>query len=71
MGNFLYILSYLFSKFHKTKYMSYIKNLRHNSLHLTVFYMLLKFQNCTFNTKRDIDVKKIKVKNVFFELTVH
>ena len=51
--------------------MSYINDLRYNSLHLTVFYMFLKFQNCTFNTKRDIDVKKIKVKNVFFELTVH
>ena len=63
MGNLLYILSYFFSKFHKTKYMPYIRN----SLHLTVFFMFLKFQN----TKRDIDVQKIKAKNVFFELTVH
>ena len=51
--------------------MSNIKNLRQYSLLLKVFYMFLKFQNCTFNTKRDIDVQKIKVKNVFFELTVH
>ena len=51
--------------------MPYIRNLRHNSLDLNVFYMFLKFQNCTCNTKRDIDVQKIKVKNVFFELTVH
>ena len=60
---FLYLFSYLFSKIDEIKTMTHITNLRHHSLHPNVFHIFRNFHNCTFHTKRDIDVQKIKVKN--------
>ena len=44
----------------------YIKNLRHSSLEKNVVYMHKRFQKSIYYSKGDIDVQKIKVKNVFF-----
>ena len=43
-----------------------MKNLRHSSLHSNVFKVYVKFQVWIMHDERDIDVQKIKVKNLFF-----
>ena len=55
-----------FSKFHKTKTRTYIKNLRHGSLHLSVIYENLKFDVSKYIIKRDILIQKIYLKKSFF-----
>ena len=42
-----------------------MKNLRHGSLHTNVSDICRKFQNIYSNSKREILVKKIKVKKYF------
>ena len=45
--------------FHKIKTKTYIKNLRHGSLYMTLMYMYIKFQDFSLNIKLNILVQKI------------
>ena len=42
-GRFLKKIQYYFSRFHKIITRAYLKNLRHGSLHINVFYQYVKF----------------------------
>ena len=61
MGRFSYFFQTKFSTFDKTKTKTYIKNLRHSSLHMNVVYMCLKLYTSKYITKRDILDQKIHV----------
>ena len=52
-----------FSRFHKIKSRTYIKNLRDPSLQMNVFCRCVKFDAWGTISKGDILVKKIKVNN--------
>ena len=63
---FLPFFHYYFSRFHKIKTRTYIKNLRHGSLQINVFYMYVKFHGWEMIIKGDILVQKIKVRKSIF-----
>ena len=67
MGRFSYFFHNYFSRFHKIKTKAYIQNLRHGSLHTSVFYEYVKFYAWEINIKGDILVQKIKVKTCIFQ----
>ena len=50
-GNFLSFFAKQFSTFHKIKTRTYIRNLRHASLHLYLMNTCLKFQSFIWNIK--------------------
>ena len=47
-----------------------MKDLRHDSLHINVFYKYVKFYGWEMNVKRDISVQKIKVKKSIFKFLI-
>ena len=65
-GNFFVIFLNIFSTFHKKLMRTFIKNLRHISLHNNVFSMYQKSQAYIVHNKGDILVQKIKVKKYIF-----
>ena len=66
-GKILMIFSLLFSRFHKIKTRAYLKNLRHASLHINVFYEYVKLYVWEISIRGDILVQKIKVKKYIFQ----
>ena len=60
-GKILIFFHDYFSRFHKIKTRTYIKNLRHGSLHMNVFYKYVQFYVWEINIKGDTLVQKIKV----------
>ena len=56
-----------FSRFHKIKSRSYIKNLRNGSLQMNVFCRHVNFHDWGMIIKGDILVQKIKVKKSIFK----
>ena len=66
-GKILLFLYDFFSRFHKIKTRKHIKNLRHGSFHMNVFYTVVKFCLWETNIKGDMLVKKIKVKKSIFQ----
>ena len=65
-GRFLLIFHNYFSRFHKIKSRTYIKNLRHGSLQMNVLCRYMKFPAWEMIIKGDILVQKIKVKKSIF-----
>ena len=63
---FLLFFHNYFSRFHKIKSRTYIKNLRHGSLQMNVLCGYVKFHAWGMINKGDILVQKIKVKKSFF-----
>ena len=55
-----------FSRFHKIKFRTYIKNLRQGSLQMNVLCGYVKFHAWGMINKGDILVQKIKVKKPIF-----
>ena len=58
-----------FSRFHKIKTRTSIKNLRQSFLNLNVFYNCEKFYNREMNIERDISVQKKVVKKSIFKFS--
>ena len=65
-GRFLLFFYNYFSRFHKIKSRTYIKNMRHGSLQMNVFSRCVKFHTWEMIIKGDILVQKIKVKKSIF-----
>ena len=65
-GKILIIFHNYFSRFHKIKSRTYIKNLRHGSLQMNVLCRYMKFLAWEMINKGDILVQKIKVKKSIF-----
>ena len=65
-GNFLVIILNIFSTFYKKRMRTFMKNLRHGSLHSNVLSMYQKFQAYNVHSKGGIYVQKIKVKKYIF-----
>ena len=65
-GKIFIICNDYFSRYHKIKTRTYIKNLRHGSLQMNVFYGYVKLHPWEIIDKGDILVQKIKVKKNTF-----
>ena len=70
-GNFWWFFSLSISTFHKIKTRTYIKILRHTSLHLHLKNTCLKFERCILNIGWDILVQKKLTKYQCFVFTPH
>ena len=67
-GKILIIFHNYFSRIHKIKSRTYIRNLRHSSLQMNVFCRYVNFHDWGIINKGDILVQKIKVKKINFQI---
>ena len=65
-GKIFIIFFFFFSRFHKIKSGTYIKNLRHGSLQMNVLCRYVTFHAWGMIDKGDILVQKMKVKKSIF-----
>ena len=66
-----YFLKVHSSTSHKIQTKAYIKNLRHASLQMGIGNICPSFQACKYDSKRDINVQKLYMKNVLFSDSRH